>query len=355
LVGGDGQDGENPEETMGRRCGCTSESCSCTIQAGDGIAVSGTGSATNPYKIENTQQASFTVADSASVDLALTGAGTPEDPTVLTAVATLTIPSVSITTFTTSGTWNRPTGKSIAHVTVIGAGGGGGSGGRSNTTSFRTGGGAGAGGGCSIHDFYITELPTTVTVTIGAGGSGGTGVTTNTTVGNNGSPGGLTSFGTLLRAGGGSGGRGGTIDGTPNTPVDVGGGSGIEDGGTGWGRTPLLYNGRGGSGGGPGGGIDVTNTVFAAQGGTFHSVFQIAGGVAGSSPGGVGGAGNNGYSSTTGGTGGGGGGASATGTPGAGGAGVRGGGGGGGGASSNGNTSGAGGNGGNGYCSVAVW
>ena len=147
--------------SMAKRCGCASQDCSCTITAGDGIQVTGTGSKTNPYVVTLVQTSGFTVADSASVDLTLSGAGTVDDPTVLTAVATLTIPSVSITTYTTPGTasWTRPTGKSIARVTCIGAGGGGGSGRRDATSTVRSGGGGGSGGAAAVFDFYVTDLP----------------------------------------------------------------------------------------------------------------------------------------------------------------------------------------------------
>ena len=38
---------------MARRCGCASDSCSCTVVAGDGILVDGAGSDRNPYVITN--------------------------------------------------------------------------------------------------------------------------------------------------------------------------------------------------------------------------------------------------------------------------------------------------------------
>lgn len=37
---------------MSTRCGCASDTCSCYIAAGAGIAISGGGTKTNPYLIE---------------------------------------------------------------------------------------------------------------------------------------------------------------------------------------------------------------------------------------------------------------------------------------------------------------
>ena len=34
------------------RCGCASDQCSCSIIAGDGVVVSGTGSKNNPYVVQ---------------------------------------------------------------------------------------------------------------------------------------------------------------------------------------------------------------------------------------------------------------------------------------------------------------
>lgn len=100
--------------------------------------------------------------------------------------------------FTSSGTWNRPTGCKFVKVTLIGAGGGGG-GGRmlSTCASCVPGiGGFGGVGGLSINWLDVTSI-SSATVTIGAGGAGSTGT---------GSTGGTTSFGSYAQSTGGAGG-----------------------------------------------------------------------------------------------------------------------------------------------------
>jgi microcystin-dependent protein len=66
------------------RCGCASNVCTCTIQGGAGVQVSGTGTQTDPYILGATPTV-LTVADSVSVDLTLTGQGSAQAPYVLRA------------------------------------------------------------------------------------------------------------------------------------------------------------------------------------------------------------------------------------------------------------------------------
>ena len=103
----------------------------------------------------------------------------------------------SVQSFTTSGTWTRPTGCKYIKVTCIGGGGAGG--GSAATSSNVSCGGSGGGGGASIEYIDVTSLAS-ATVTVGAGGSGSSGSA--------GGSGGTSSFGTgpLLQATGGSGG-----------------------------------------------------------------------------------------------------------------------------------------------------
>lgn len=102
-------------------------------------------------------------------------------------------------TFTSSGTWTKPSTGTYARVQVWGGGGGGGS---SNTN-------AGGGGGGSYKEavFLLSSLGSTESVTIGAGGSGSTGGA--------GGGGGSTSFGSHLTGyGGAGGGNGGVVGGS---------------------------------------------------------------------------------------------------------------------------------------------
>jgi hypothetical protein len=101
--------------------------------------------------------------------------------------------------FTSSGTWNVPSG--VTKILVIACAGGGGGGGGSATV----GGGEGGYSGSSTVRLYSVSSDETLTITIGAGGSGGG-------RGNAGGNGGNTSIsgsvsGTLLSLSGGIGGR----------------------------------------------------------------------------------------------------------------------------------------------------
>ena len=71
-------------------------------------------------------------------------------------------------TFTSSGTWNKPSGINTIKVIVTGGGGGGGGG----AYNSNTGGGGGA-GGTAIEFLDVSSGYSAVTVTVGNGGSGG--------------------------------------------------------------------------------------------------------------------------------------------------------------------------------------
>lgn len=64
------------------RCGCSGSTCGCRVTAGHGVEVRGAGSIDNPYVID-AYPLSITVQDSSSIDLTLTGTGTPSDPYVI--------------------------------------------------------------------------------------------------------------------------------------------------------------------------------------------------------------------------------------------------------------------------------
>lgn len=151
----------------------------------------------------------------------------------------------TIQKFTSSGTWNRPTGCKTVKVTVVGGGGGAG-GANSQGGNYTTQGGGG--GGAAIEYIDVTGT-SSVTVTRGAGGSGGVG-SNGASPGSAGSSGGTSSFGSFCSATGGSGGAG------------TGGGSG----------TVIEPSANGGNG--SGGKINIRGTI----GGLGTSGFSIFGG-----------------------------------------------------------------------------
>lgn len=254
-------------------------------------------------------------------------------------------------------------------VWLHGPGGGGGAGRRGAALSARFGGAAGGSGVAVRAVIPVQAIGGSIVVTFGAVGVGSAAIGADNTNGGNGTAGGTTSFGSLLRALGGNGGDGGasaasstggtqalgagydvmpsgtgggvTISGGNPTNGSSGGQGNIAGTGTGWGGT-------GGGGAGSLRNDDAFTTAGAATAnGSADSTTQIAGGIAGTVGSRPGGNGNN----PTGnqrraGTGGGGGYASATTAAGAGGTGGNGSGGGGGGASLNGFASGKGGDGG---------
>jgi hypothetical protein len=177
---------------------------------------------------------------------------------------------ISITTFTSSGTYVPPSGTKFLIVEMTGGGGGGGGGGSgANSTQsivdYGAGGGGGGGGGGSggwVRAF-IFDIASSYTVTIGAGGSSGNGGGTssssciNGSNGSSGGHGGATSFHTIQANGGfgGSGGTGGKI-GCNTAPTTASGGGGGGGGGTNLSvfTTSYVINGTGGGGGGSGSG-----------------------------------------------------------------------------------------------------
>ena len=290
--------------------------------------------ASKPTAFSNIKQAATEsatgVVELATTTEAATGTDTTRavTPAGLTAFLAANPNALDVQLFTSSGTWTKPSGGTIA---IVHAWGGGGSGGR-GTTQPRAGGGGG-GGAYVVREFLLSDLSSTVAVTVGAGGTAASGATTN------GSAGGNTTFGAYLTAYGGGGGSGshgsdtagggggggglagaGGSTATSGTGGTAGAGIGSEGtGGAGGAEDSALGGGNGVNGGGGGGGGGSTGANTGVGG---SSLWGAGGGGGGNDDGtakaggtslysGNGGAGTNGSNTATSGSipGGGGGGA----------------------------------------------
>lgn len=186
---------------MPNRCGCASETCSCLIEGGPGIAVSGAGTKSNPFVIDNTLfQYALAVQDDNAPVLAgvslldFQGAGvTATSGTGGEVVVTVPGPSalpplfsgvtIQVQAFTGNGTWTKPTDLLWAVVEVQGGGGGGGG---TTTTPAANGsvGAGGGGGGYARKAFLAAALSATEAVVVGAAGAAG--AASNAVAGNGG-------------------------------------------------------------------------------------------------------------------------------------------------------------------------
>lgn len=78
--------------------GCNDDQCSCRVESGDGITVSGSGTLNNPYVVSSDfpgLSQSFQVNDTPTVNLTLRGGGSPTDPFILQADSSLKLTQLS--------------------------------------------------------------------------------------------------------------------------------------------------------------------------------------------------------------------------------------------------------------------
>lgn len=153
----------------------------------------------------------------------LASSGTPSSTTFLRGDQTWATPAggggggMTVTIFTSSGTFTNPQTGTL-RFTIIGGGGGGGAGRRGASGTQRTGGGGGGGGAWAVSTFMAAELPASIPIWVGANGVGGANNTTNDTNGAAGTSGGNSLVGgtasvtssTIAYAFGGVGASGGT-------------------------------------------------------------------------------------------------------------------------------------------------
>jgi len=106
---------------MANKC-CGQDTCSCLIQSGDGIVVTGSGTQSAPYVVAldtSTFNPSLTVNDSPTVNLTLTGSGIPGDPYLLRADASIAVADLTDVNAGTPNagdvlTWDIPTQEWVA-------------------------------------------------------------------------------------------------------------------------------------------------------------------------------------------------------------------------------------------------
>ena len=256
-------------------------------QATQGSAYSQTLSATDETSISSYTLVSGTLPSGLSLNTstgAITGTVSAGNNNTLTFRATdsnggtqdknLTIATLTVASFTTSGSWIAPSGVSSVNALVVAGGGGGGSG------TYGGQGGGGAGGVRYVTSQSVTP-GTTYTITIGAGASPN-------------ASGNTTSFGSLISCTGGGRGGGNSSNNTNSggqTAQNGGsGGGGAGDSGVGsasngaW-RTPgtgISGQGNsganstgGGFGGGGGGGKGAAGSGISGGAGASSSISGV--------------------------------------------------------------------------------
>lgn len=222
--------------------------------------------------------------------------------------------SYIIREYSSSQSWNKPAGLATIEVICIAGGGGAAAGGKQNAGVISLGGGGGASGSITYAIFDADEIPDECYCSVGAGGVGGAAVSANSTNGNSGSSGGDSSFGDtspLVKAKGGSEGKGdgsggsavslanvipawqNTFGGGAGASASVTGGVGVTGGTQ---SNPLTINVI--HGGASGGGITSANA--ASNGGAGNRAYNKSGTLSavvdgGTAPGGDGNDGHDNY------------------------------------------------------------
>lgn len=98
---------------MARNCCGGGLGCGCKISPGDGIAISGSGTASDPFVITSDAASfatTFVAQDTPTVNLTLVGSGTVADPLILSASSVLAMTQLS--------DWDDPAGPGVGEVPV---------------------------------------------------------------------------------------------------------------------------------------------------------------------------------------------------------------------------------------------
>lgn len=182
--------------------------------------------------------------------------------------------TTTVNAYTSSSSWTKPDGATMARLLIMGGGGGGAAGTSGAMSSNRPGGGGGGAGQFVDSTISLSGISGSVTVTVGAAGTGGA------TSAAAGVAGGASSFGTAADAwfvnalGGVQGGLGSSINaGTSYAASVTSSGTAVVSSG-GSGSTSIAGGSTavsGLSGGGGGGGAITSNNMSAIGGGSAAS------------------------------------------------------------------------------------